>query len=306
MAERNAKGVSNALRGVTGAAGGTLKRAGSAARGATGAVSDVTPTDAVQGVGQQVQAAAEGAGRAVESVGAGGAQRTLGEELRDIVREAAREVLVPVVRRATTQAAMSAVRRGPQLARETIAPKLGAAIEEAGGPGAFARGVLSSVSGGGTGMLEKVGVGGEVQPRPWRERPLPMEESIDVGAPLGTAYDRFAEFEEYANVLSHGETVDERPNERIGWRSTDRVEDTAVITFHRLSDRLTRVMVTYDHEPHGLVEKTTSLFHRAPRALSADLMRFKAYAEMTQADSDTDEEREQQADQPRARHNEDQ
>jgi uncharacterized membrane protein len=288
MAERNAKGVSNVVRGVSGAAGETLKKAGSAARGATGAVSDVTPTDAVQGVGKQVQAAAEGAGRAVERVGGDDAQRTLREELRQIVRDAAREVLVPVVRRATTQAATSAVRRGPQFARETIAPKLGAAIKEAGGPGAFARDVLTSVSGGGAGMLQKVGVRGEAQPRPWRERPLPVEESIDVGAPLETAYDRFGEFDEYANVMSRGETVDERPNERIAWRSTDRVEATAVITFHRLGDRLTRVMVTYDQHPHGLLEKTTSLFHRAPRALSADLMRFKAFAEMTQPDSDTE------------------
>jgi uncharacterized membrane protein len=301
MAERNAKGVSNTVRGLSGAAGETLKRAGSAARGATGAVSDVTPTDTVQGAGQQVQAAAEGAGRAVERAGGGGAQRTLGEEIREIVREAAREVLVPAVRKATTQAAMSAVRRGPEFARGTIAPKLGAAIEEAGGPGALAKDVLSSASGGGTGMLERIGVGREAQPRPWRERPLPMEESIDVGAPLETVYGRFAEFEEYANVMSHGETVDERPNERIAWRSTDRGEDTAVITFHRLSDRLTRVMVTYDHQPHGLLDKTGSLFHRPARALSADLIRFKAFAEMTQADSDTGEEPGQPAEQSQAR-----
>jgi hypothetical protein len=31
-----------------------------------------------------------------------------------------------------------------------------------------------------------------------------------------------------------------------------------------------------------------------PRALSADLMRFKAFAELTEADSETDEEREGQ------------
>jgi uncharacterized membrane protein len=304
MAERSAKGVSNAVRGASAVAGETLKRAGSAARGATGAVPDVPGTDAVQGVGEKVQAAAEGAGRAVERVGGGGAERTLGEELREIVRGAAVEVLVPVARKATTQAAMYAVRRGPDLARDTIAPKLGAAIEEAGGPGAFARDVLSSVSGGGTGMLEKVGIGGEAQPHPWRERPVPVEESIDVGVPIETAYDRFAEFDEYANVLSEGETVAERPNERIAWRRTDGVEDTAVITFHRLSDRLTRVMVTYDHQAHGLLDRTTSLLHRVPRALTADLMRFRAYAEMTEAQSGTDGEREQQADEPRARHDE--
>jgi hypothetical protein len=305
MGERNAKGVTNAVRGVSGAAGETLKKAGSAARGATGAVPDVPGTDAVQGVGEQVQQAAEGAGRAVEGVGGAGAQRTLGEELREIVREAAIEVLVPVARRATREAAMYAVRRGPELARQTLAPKLTAAIQEAGGPDAFAKEVLSSVSGAGTGILEKVGVGREAQPRPWRERPLPVEESIDVGVPLETAYDKFTKFDEYANVLSRGETFDERPNERIAWRETDRVEATAVVTFHRLSDRLTRVMVTYEQEPQGLLEKTSALFRRAPRALSADLMRFEAFAEMTPADSETEREPEQQADEPVERHGED-
>jgi hypothetical protein len=207
----------------------------------------------------------------------------LREELREIVREAAIEVLVPVARRATRQAAMYAVTRGPQLARDTIAPKLAEAIKEAGGPGAFAKGALSSVSGARTGMLEKVGAGGEAKPRPWRERPLPVEESIDVVVPLETAYARFTEFEEYAEVMSRGETVDERPNERIAWRRTDRVEATAVITFHRLSDRLTRVMVTYDHRPQGLREKTSALLRTSPRGLTADLMRFKAFVEMSEA-----------------------
>jgi hypothetical protein len=281
MAERNARG------GASGAAGETLKRAGSAARGATSAVSGVTGTEAVEGVGKQVQEAAGGVGGALERAGGGGDQRTVREELREIVREAAREVFVPVARRATGQAAMYAVTRGPQLARETIAPKLTAAVEEAGGPGAFARGALSSVSGARTGMLEKVGVGAESRSRPWRDRPLPVEESIDVGVPLETAYDRFTEFEEYATVLSRGETVDERPNERIAWRTTDGVEATAVITFHRLSDRLTRVMVTYDH-PQGLLEKTTSLFRTSPRGVSADLMRFKALVEMSDEDTETE------------------
>jgi hypothetical protein len=257
-------------------AGQTLKKAGSAAGAATGAVSGVTGTDAVQNVGEQVQDAAAGAGDAVKRAGAGGGQRTVAEELREIVREAAREVLVPVARRATTQAATYAIRRGPQLARDTIAPKLSAAVEEAGGPGALAKDALSSLSGARAGMLEH-----DSPARPWRERPLPVEESIDVVVPLETAYDRFADFDEYATVLSRGETVDARPNERIAWRRTDGVEATAVITFHRLSDRLTRVMVTYDHQPQGLLEKTTSAFRSSRRGMSADLMRFKAFVEMS-------------------------
>jgi hypothetical protein len=302
MAEPNLRGLSSAVRrGASGAAGETLKRAGSAARGATSAVPDVTGTNAVAAVGEQVQEAAGKAGGAVERAGGGGDQRTLAEELREIARQAALEVLVPVARRATTQAATYAITRGPQLARSTIAPKLGAAIEEAGGPGALARGALSSVSGARTGLREKVGIGGESHSRPWRERPLPVEESIDVVVPLETAYDRFTEFEEYAEVMSRGEKADERPNERIEWQRTDGVEATAVITFHRLSDRLTRVMVTYDHRPQGLLEKTTSLFRSLPRGLSADLVRFKAFVEMSAKDTEIAEESEQQAEGPGAR-----
>jgi uncharacterized membrane protein len=282
--------VQEAAGGASGAAGETLKKAGSTARGATGAVSDVTGTEAVEGVGKQVQEAAGGAGAALERAGRGGAERTVSEELRAIVREAALEVLVPVARRATTQAAMYAVTRGPQVARDTIARKLGAAIEEAGGPGALARGALSSVAAARSEMLEKLGSGAEPEPHPWRERPLPVEQSIDVGVPVETAYDWFTEFEEYAEVMSHGETVEERPNERIDWRRTDGVDATAVITFHRLSDRLTRVMVIYDQRPQGLLEKTSSLLRTARRGLSADLMRFKAFVEMSEEDTETEEE----------------
>jgi hypothetical protein len=287
MAKRNATGVSKAVkRAATGAAGEALKTAGSAARAATGTASDVTGAPAVEGVGEQVQDVTKTAESAVERAGGGGTQRTVREELREIVREAALEVLVPVARKATMQAAMYAIKQGPQLAREMVMPKVGAAIEEAGGPGAFAKSALTSVSGARTGMLEKMGIGGESKPRPWRDRPLPVEESIDVVVPLKTVYGRFGEYGEYADVLSRGETVDERPNERIAWSRTDGEEATAVITFHRLSDRLTRVMVTYDSPSPGLLKRTASLFRTSSRGVNADLMRFKAFAEMSEIDTE--------------------
>jgi hypothetical protein len=286
MATRNAGGISKAMgRAAGGMVGDALKTGGATARAATGAVPDVTGTGVVEGVGEEAQQVARTAGRAVERATGGGAQRTLREELRQIVREAAAEVLIPVARRATTQAAKYAIRRGPQLARDTIVPKVSAAIEEAGGPGALATSALSRAR---TGTL---GLSGESQPRPWRERPLPVEQSIDVVVPLETAYERFSEFGEYADVLSRGETVDARPNERIAWSRTDGVEETAVITFHRLSDRLTRVMVTYDPRLQGLLAKTATMFRSSPHGLSADLMRFKAFAEMSEEDTRTTDQR---------------
>jgi hypothetical protein len=306
MVQQTAKGVSSAARrGVGGAAGDALKRTGSAARGATSAVSAATGMDAVEGIGEQVQQGAGSVAGAVESAGGGGDLRTVREELREIVRETALDVLVPVARAATMQAAKYAITRGPQLARDTVAPKLadtlGAAIEEAGGLEGFAKGWLASVSGARADMLQKVGIGGESQSRPWRERRLPLEESIDIVVPVETAYERFGEFEEYARVMSRGEMVDERLNERIAWERTDGAEASAVITFHRLSDRLTRVMVTYDQDPQGLLERTASMFRASRRRLAADLMRFKAFVEMTEEDTETpDEDPQQRTAEPRA------
>jgi hypothetical protein len=259
----------------------------------------------VEDVGEQVEGMTERAGDAVEGAGDVDEQLTVREELREIVREAALEVLAPVARRLTTEAAVYALRKGPELARETIAPKLantlGPAIEEAGGPGAFARGALSSVSGARSDMLERVGLGREAEPRPWRERRLPVEESIDVAAPLETAFEKFTEFEEYANLMLRGETTDERPNEQITWSRTDGVDATAVVSFHELSDRLTRVMVTYDHQPQGLLERTASLFSSADHAVKEDLMRFKAFVEMGDEEAEQLEEPSPEAAAPRRR-----
>jgi hypothetical protein len=261
-----------------------LKRTGSAAHGATSAVSAATGVNAIEGVGDQVQEATGTVGDVVEGAAGGGPKLTLREELRGILRETVLDVLAPVARRATTQAAKYAITKAPQVARDTIAPKLidslGAAIEEAGGPEAFARGWLGSLADARAGFLQKVRIGRESQARPWQERRLPVEESIDVVVPLETAYDRFGEFEEYASFMSRGEIVDERPNERIVWETIGGPEATAVITFHRLSDRLTRVMLTYDDGSRGLVGKTTALFRNTRRGLTADMMRFKAFVEM--------------------------
>jgi hypothetical protein len=282
-----------------------LKKGGGAVRGVTSAVSGVTGTGAVEDVGEQVEGVAQGAGDTIEAAGNAPDQLTVREELREIVREAALEVLAPVARRLTTEAAVYALRKGPELARDTIAPKLadtlGPAIDEAGGPGAFAKGALSSVSGARSGMLERVGLGRESEPRPWRERRLPVEESIDVVVPLETAFEKFTEFEEYANLLLRGETLDERSNERITWKRTDGVDATAVISFHRLSDRLTRVMVTYDYQPQGLFERTASLFSTATHGLNADLMRFKAFVEMSDEGVEEPEEPSQRATERRTR-----
>jgi uncharacterized membrane protein len=196
---------------------------------------------------------------------------------------------------------------------DTVAPKvkdtLGPKIADAGGAGQLAKGALSGVSGAGGGLLSKVGLGGGdgAEARgTGKGRRLPVQESVDVAVPLETAYNQFTQFEDFPEFMHRVEKVeqrddthlvwhekiggirreweaeinDQRPDERIAWKSLSGTQTTGVVTFHALSERLTRVEVMLDFQPQGLLEKTASGFRMSRRALKSDLMRFKAFVEM--------------------------
>jgi hypothetical protein len=76
------------------------------------------------------------------------------------------------------------------------------------------------------------------------------------------------------------EIVEQRPDERIEWNVSEGLSHTGVVTFHELAPRLTRVEVTLDFEPHGMLEKMGRGMRFAKRAVRADLHRFKAIVEL--------------------------
>jgi hypothetical protein len=80
-----------------------------------------------------------------------------------------------------------------------------------------------------------------------------------------------------------GEITDKRKNDRIAWKSTSGTQHSGVISFHKLDDKLTRVMVDVDFLPTGMIEKMASGMRFAKRAVEADLARFKAYVEFADA-----------------------
>jgi uncharacterized membrane protein len=240
-------------------------------------------------------------------------ERTITSELKDTFREAAIEVLRPVMRQATTEAAKFAVKRGPGLVKDRVAPK----IQDAGGAGALAKGVASKgggVAGAVGGIASSIGEklpggGGKKGESPsgtGRGRRLPVQEYVDVGVDLQTAYDQFTQFEDWPQFMHRVERIEQRddatlmwheniwgvrrsweaeitdqiPCERIVWRSTSGPQSIGVVTFHSLSDNLTRIAITMDFQPKGLFEKTSSGTRITRRALRSDLMRLKAFIEL--------------------------
>jgi len=243
--------------------------------------------------------------------GAGGGQ-TITSELKDTFREAAIEVLTPVLRKATTSAAKYAIAEGPSLVKDKVGPK----IADAGGVGAIAKGaadkgggVAETVGGLASGIGEKL-TGkkkeGESPSGTGRGRRLPVQECIEVGVDIQTAYDQFTQFEDWPKFMHRVERIEQRddatlmwheniwgvrrsweveiteqtPCERIAWRSNGGTQTVGVVTFHQVSDNLTRIWVTMDFQPKGLFEKAASGTRISRRALRSDLMRFKAFIEV--------------------------
>jgi hypothetical protein len=76
-----------------------------------------------------------------------------------------------------------------------------------------------------------------------------------------------------------GEITERRKNDRIAWKSVSGTQHSGVISFHKLDTNLTRVLVTLDFVPSGILEKMASGMRFVKRAVEADLARFKAYVE---------------------------
>lgn len=133
-----------------------------------------------------------------------------------------------------------------------------------------------------------------------------IQKSIDVDVDVTTAYNQWTQFESFPQFMSGVEQVvqvddththwttniagverefdakitEQHPDERVSWTSTSgEVEHGGVVTFHRLQEDKTRVMVQIDWKPSGLVEKAGSAVNVDERQVSSDLERFKELIE---------------------------
>ena len=132
-----------------------------------------------------------------------------------------------------------------------------------------------------------------------------IEESVEIEVPVRTAYDQWTQFEEFPRFMEGVESVrqvddthlhwvaeiagqrrewdaeitEQHPDERIAWTSTGGQRNAGVVTFHRLADDRTKVMLQIDHDPDGLVNKAGDALGFARRRAKGDLTRFKEMIE---------------------------
>ena len=132
-----------------------------------------------------------------------------------------------------------------------------------------------------------------------------VQKSIDVHVPVRTAYNQWTQFEEFPQFMQGVEEVrqldDKRlhwrasiagkteewdaeiteqvPDMRVAWTNTTGARNAGVVTFHRLDDTTTRVMLQLDYDPEGVVENVGDALGFVSRRVEGDLERFKEFVE---------------------------
>ena len=75
------------------------------------------------------------------------------------------------------------------------------------------------------------------------------------------------------------EITEQLPDQRIAWRSVSGARNAGVVTFHRIDDDTTRIMLQMDYEPEGVIENAGDTSGVLSLRIQADLERFKDFVE---------------------------
>ena len=134
-----------------------------------------------------------------------------------------------------------------------------------------------------------------------------ITETIDVGVPVREAYNQWTQYQEFgtfAKGVQGAEAADDTtanwrakifwssrswkaditeqvPDERMAWTSEGAKGSTkGVVTFHALTDNLTRVLLVIEYYPKGLFEKTGNIWRAQGRRVRLDLKHYQRFVMM--------------------------
>lgn len=132
-----------------------------------------------------------------------------------------------------------------------------------------------------------------------------IEKAIDVNVPVRTAYNQWTQFEDFPRFMDGVKEVkqldDKRlhwrasiggkekewdaviteqiPDARIAWRSINGADNAGVVTFHRVADNTTRVMLQIAYDAKGFAENAADAMGLVDRSIQTSLRDFKSFIE---------------------------
>jgi len=130
--------------------------------------------------------------------------------------------------------------------------------------------------------------------------------SIEVDVPVRATYDQWTQFEDFPKFMEgvkrvqqltdktlewtarigtvertwRAEIIEQEPDRRVAWRSTDGAKNAGVVTFQPLDEGRTRVTLQLDVEPEGPIESAGDALGMVERQVDGDLKRFKEFIEL--------------------------
>ncbi|MFV2175732.1 SRPBCC family protein [Actinomadura sp. LOL_016] len=165
----------------------------------------------------------------------------------------------------------------------------------------------------GTSMLkdrvkQAIGMGGKKgKSGGGKSKSVVIIEDVDVGVPVREAYDQWTQFQEFASFAKGVVSVDRAddtksnwkvkvakstrswqasvteqvPDQRISWTSEGaKATVKGVVTFHPITDDLTRVLLVLEYFPKGLFEKTGNIWRAQGRRARLDLKLYRKFIMM--------------------------
>ncbi|MGH2808916.1 MAG: SRPBCC family protein [Actinomycetota bacterium] len=132
-----------------------------------------------------------------------------------------------------------------------------------------------------------------------------IERSIEVEVPVSTAYNQWTQFEDFPHFMDGVKEVkqlddttlhwkaeiagkarewdakitEQEPDQRIAWTDIGGATNAGVVTFHRIDDNKTKVMLQIEYEPDDAIEKVGDALGAVNIRTKGDLERFKRFIE---------------------------
>jgi uncharacterized membrane protein len=132
-----------------------------------------------------------------------------------------------------------------------------------------------------------------------------IEKSIEVNVPEYTAYAQWTRFEEFPQFMEgvkevkwldvkrfhwkaevagqvkewDTEITEQAADQRLAWTSRGGTIKGWVVTFHRLADAKSKIMLQVEYDPQGLAENAGEALGVVSSRVQGDLERFKAFIE---------------------------
>jgi uncharacterized membrane protein len=128
-----------------------------------------------------------------------------------------------------------------------------------------------------------------------------VEESIEANVPVKTAYNQWTQFEDFPKFMENvievkqlddkhlhwrakvagmekewdAEIIEQVPDMRIAWHSVTGPRHGGVVTFQKIADNATRIMLRMHYEPEGAQEKLGDALGAVRMEVRRSLERFK-------------------------------